>query len=333
MRRRDFITLLGGAAASWPLAAHAQQGEQMRRLGWLSGYPESDPLGQADIAELRQALQNLGWIEGRNLSIDARWGVNVDRTDPERIRRFAHEVVALAPDVIVTAGGGPVRELQRASSTVPIVFSGANDPVGAGLIESLSRPGTNATGLSMSESGQSAKLIELLKETAPGLRRAAVVRNPSGTGGPALFSVLQVAAGTLGMEVRPVDAADAGAIERGLAAVAREQNVGVVVPNGLQAQIHRELIVKLAAQHRLPAVYGGRLFAVAGGLLSYGYVQRELYVRVAGYVDRIFRGEKPADLPTQMPTRYETVLNMKAAKALGLNVPASILLRADEVIE
>jgi putative ABC transport system substrate-binding protein len=328
MKRRDFITLLGGAAASssvWPLAVRAQEAERMRRIGVLWPYPQNDPLTQADMSELRQALQKLGWTEGRNLRIDYRWGSTAGKS--------AGELVALAADVIVTTTGAAVRELQRASSTVPIVFAAANEPVGAGLIESLARPGTNATGLAMFESSQSAKLLELLKEIAPRLRRAAVVRSPGGTGGSANFGVIQAAAGPLGMEVRPVDASESGAIERGIAALAREQNAGIVVPAGGGAFYRRELIVKLAAQHRLPAVYGSRVFAAAGGLLSYGFVRGDLFVRVAGYVDRILKGEKPADLPTQTPTRFETVLNMKAAKALGMEVPTSILLRADEVIE
>jgi putative ABC transport system substrate-binding protein len=325
MKRREFITLMGGGAA-WPLAARAQQPQRMRRIGVLWPFPENDPMARADIAELRGALQNLGWTEGRNLRIDYRWV-------PSGRKYVVDELIALAPDVIVTSTGALVRELQRASSTVPIVFSAANEPIGAGLIDSLARPGTNATGLAMVESSQSAKLLELLKEIAPRLNRAGVVRSPGGTGGSANFGVIQAAAGSLGMQVRPVDASETGAIERGIVALAHEQNAGIVVPAGGAAFNRRELIVKLAAQHRLPAVYGSRVFAAAGGLLSYGFVRGDLFVRVAGYVDRILKGEKPADLPAQMPTRYETVLNMKSAKALGLEVPTSILVRADEVIE
>jgi putative ABC transport system substrate-binding protein len=330
MRRRDFIALLGGAAASWPLAVRAQQPARMRRIGVLWPYPETDPEGQLRMAALRQGLQELGWTEGRNLRIDYRWG-GADYRDS--MRRNAAELVALAPDVIVAGTGGIVRELQRASRTVPIVFPGANDPVGAGLVESLARPGGNATGFASIEYSMGGKFLELLKEIAPRVTRAAVIRDLGSAGGIGFLGAIQTAAVSLRVEVRPLDVRDDDVIERGVMAFAREPNGGLVVLPSALVQIHRELIITLAARHRLPAIYPGRAYAAGGGLISYGAVFTDVNRRAAGYVDRILKGEKPADLPVQMPTRYETVLNLKTAKTLGLEVPTSVLLRADEVIE
>jgi putative ABC transport system substrate-binding protein len=289
---------------------------------------ENDPLGQSDIAEFQQALKELGWTEGRNVTIDYRWG----RGDPERYRAYASELVALSPDVLL--GSGPTaRALQQATHVVPIVFAGLNDPVGSGVVASLARPGGNITGFAITDYSTNGKLAELLKEIAPRVTRAAVIRDPTGPAGQGNLGAIQAAAVSMRMEVRPVDARDAGEIERGLASLAREPNGGLIVPGSAQAFLHRELIVKLAALHRLPAVYGNRLFVAEGGLAFYGPVDIDPFRRVAGYVDRILRGEKPADLPVQAPTKYETVLNLKTAKALGIEVPTSILVRADEVIE
>jgi putative ABC transport system substrate-binding protein len=327
MIRREFITLLGGAAVVWPVVGRAQQ---PRRIGVLMASPETDPAGQSDIAALRQGLQELGWTEGRNLRIDYRWG-GADYRDS--IRRSAAELVALAPDVIVADTGGIVRALQQASRTVPIVFPGANDPVSAGLVESLARPGGNATGFATIEYSMGGKYLELLKEIAPRVTRAAVIRDPGAAGGIGFMGAIQTAAVSLRVEVRPLDVRDDDAIERGFMAFAREPNGGLVVLPTVLAAVHRDLIIKLAVRYRLPAVYPNRYFVTGGGLVSYGPVNTDKYRRAAGYVDRILRGEKPADLPVQMPTRYETALNLKTAKALGLEVPTSVLLRADEVIE
>jgi putative ABC transport system substrate-binding protein len=331
MRRREFIGFLGGAAAGWPLTVRAQQPERMRRIGVLWAYSEADAVGQSQMAALRQGLQELGWSEGRNLGIDYRWGVG--SADLEKVRKHAAELVALAPDVIVAGTGRHARELQALTRTVPIVFPGAVDPVGAGIVESLARPGGNATGFVAIEFSQSAKYPELLKEITPRVTRVAVIRDPTSAGGLGDFGVIQGAATSLGMEVRPVDSREVGAIERGLAAFASVPNGGLVVPQSALTTTHRELIVRLAAEYRLPAIYGSRIFVAAGGLISYGTVPNWQYRQVASYIDRILKGEKPGNLPVQAATRYETVLNLKTAKALGLDVPTSILLRADEVID
>ena len=328
MRRREFVTLLSGAAAAWPLVARAQQTEQVRRIGVLLFNAENDPLGQSDIATFQQALQELGWTKGRNVTIDYRWGAG----DPESYRAYASELVALAPDVLF--GAGPTaRALQQATRMVPIVFAGLNDPVGGGVVASLARPGGNITGFAGTEYSTNGKLAEFLKEIAPRVTRAAVIRDPTGPAGQGNLGAIQAAAVSMRMEVRPLDARDTGEIERGLASLAREPNGGLIVPVSAQAILHRELIVKLAALHQLPAVYGNRFFVAEGGLASYGPLYIDPFRRAAGYVDRILRGEKPADLPVQAPTKYETVLNLKTAKALGIEVPTSILVRADEVIE
>jgi putative ABC transport system substrate-binding protein len=329
MRRREFITLLGGAAAAWPLAARSQQGERMRRIGVLMFRSMDDPVGQTDIATFQQALRELGWTQGRNVTIDYRWGAG----DPNLNRTYAAELVALAPDIVVAGNGGTARALQQASGTVPIVFALAPDPVGSGLVESMPRPGGNTTGFSAFDYGESGKLLGLLKETAPRVTRAAVIRDPATPTGIGALGAIQAAAASIGVEVRPVGSRDAGAIERDVAAFASGPNGGLVVPGTALAVIHRELIIKLAARHRLPAVYFDRVFVAGGGLISYGAVLTDSWRRAAGYVDRILKGEKPADLPVQTPTKYELAINLKTAKALGLTVPPTMLAIADEVIE
>ena len=330
MRRREFITFLGGAAA-WLLPARAQQSERIRRIGVLWPDIEADPYGQSRIALLRQALENLGWTPGRNLQFDYRWGAGAD--DPDRIRRYAMELVALAPDVIVAGSGGIAVELKRTSRTIPIVFPTANDPVGAGLVESLERPGCNATGFSGFEGGQTGKFLELLKQIAPGVMRVAVIRNPTRRGGNANFGAIQVAASALKMEVSPIDLHDVDAIERGIAAFAEAPNGGLIVPPAALATTHRDVIIKLAARYRLPAVYPLHIFVTDGGLISYGPVTTDLYPRVAGYIDRILKGSKPGDLPVQFPSRFELFINLKTARALGFDMPTTLLAIADGVIE
>ena len=327
MRRREFITLLGGAAA-WPLAARAQQGKPMRRIGVLMNLAIDDSEGQTRITAFVQGLQQLDWSVGSNLRIDYRWGAG----DAERFRRYAAELVALAPDVIL-ASGATVTALQQVTRTIPIVFAQVTDPVGLGVVESLARPGSNATGFTPSEFGISAKWLELLKEVAPGVTRAAVLRDPIVTAGPAQLAAIQGVAPSFGVELKPVDIRDRSAIERALASFARSPNGGLIVTVTPAAAVHRHLIITLAARHRLPAVYGYRYFVMDGGLISYGPDTIDQYRRAAGYVDRILKGEKPADLPVQAPTKYELVINLKTAKALGLEVPPTLLARADEVIE
>jgi ABC-type uncharacterized transport system substrate-binding protein len=331
MRRREFIALLSGVAAAWPLTMRAQESERMRRIGVLWPYAEADPDSQSRIASLRQALRDLGWTESHNLRLDYRWGASAD--NPDRIRRYAMELLALAPDLIVAGSGGIAVELKRTSGTVAIVFPTASDPVGVGLVESLERPGGNATGFSGFEFGRTEKFLELLKQIAPNVMRVAVIRNPTRGGGNANFSAIQTAALPLGVEVSPVDLRDVDAIERGIAAFAGAPNGGLVVPPAALATAHRNLIIKLAARYRLPAVYPLRIFVTDGGLMSYGPVTTDLYPRVGGYIDRILRGEKPGNLPVQFPTRFELFINHKTARALGLDVPPRLLALADEVIE
>jgi len=328
MRRRNFITLLGGAAA-WPLAARAQQGERMRRIGVLLSLSASDPQGQARLNAFVQGLQQLGWIEGQNVRIDTRWSEG----DADRSRRYAAELIALAPDVILASGGSVAGSLLRATRTVPVVFTLTPDPVGAGFVASLARPGGNATGFTQIEYGMSAKFIELLKEIAPHVTRAAVLRDPAIAQGIGQFAVIQSVAPLLRMEVNPVDIRDAVDIERAVEAFARTRDSGLIVPGSGLATVHRELIIKLAARHKLPAVCCTRYFVTGGGLISYGTDLIAPHQLAAGYVDRILNGEKPADLPVQAPIKYELVINLKTAKALGLEVPSTLLARADEVIE
>jgi ABC-type uncharacterized transport system substrate-binding protein len=324
MKRREFITLLGCAAA-WPLAARAQQPGGMRRIGVLMYWTADDAEGQARLAAFTQALKQLGWSD---LRIDTR-GATADD-----VRRHAAELVALAPDVLVAATGtATVAPLLQATRTVPIVFVTVIDPVGAGFVATLARPGGNATGFTIYEYGMSGKWLELLKEIAPRVTRAAVLRDPAVASGIGQFGAVQAVAPSLGVELSPVDVRDAGEIERAVAEFARGLNGGLIVTGSAAAIVHRELIATLAARHRLPAVYPGRYSVTAGGLISYGPDLIDQFRRAAGYVDRILRGEKPADLPVQAPTKYELVINLKTAKALGLDMPASVLARADEVIE
>jgi putative ABC transport system substrate-binding protein len=325
MKRRSFITLL----AAWPIVARAQQPERMRRIGVLNPLTADDPESQARIAAFAQGLQESGWIVDRNVKIEYRWGGG----DAGRVRRYAAELVALAPDVIVTSGGSTVPLLLQATRTVPIVFVNVADPVGGGLVESLSRPGGNVTGFAQFEYSLSGKWLELLKQVVPGLTRAAVLRDPALVAGIGAFAVIQAVAPSLGVEAVPVNVRDADDIERAIAAFARAPNGGMIVTGSALAVVHRDLIVKLATEHRLPAVYYRRLFVTGGGLISYGPDLTDHFRKAAGYVDRILRGEKPADLPVQNPTKYELVINLKTAKALGLEVPPMLLASADEVIE
>jgi putative ABC transport system substrate-binding protein len=328
MKRRQFITLLGSVAA-WPLAARAQPRERIRRIGFLTSQTASDPVSQSHMAGLLQGLQELGWTVGRNVRIDYRWGA----TDAELKRRYVAELIALTPDVIVVLGDSNTGPLQQATRTVPIVFAMVPDPVGAGFVASLARPGGNTTGLTNFEYGMSGKWPELLKQIAPGVTRAAVLRDPTVPGGIGQLGAIHAVAPSLRLDTSPIDLRGAGEIERAIAEFARTPNGGLIVlPNG-QAFVHRELIIALAARHRLPAVYPFRFFVTYGGLISYGPDDVDQLRRVAGYVDRILKGEKPADLPVQAPTKYEVALNLKTAKALGLEVPPMLLARADEVIE
>jgi ABC-type uncharacterized transport system substrate-binding protein len=328
MRRRQFITLLGGAAA-WPLAARGQQAERIRLIGVLLPAAADDRDYQAWIGAFLQGLALLGWTIGRNVRIDIRWAT----TDAAEIRRHAAELAALAPDVILAHGGPAVGPLLQATRTVPIVFPIVADPVAAGFVDSLARPGGNATGFSLYEYSISGKWLELLKEIAPNVTRAAVLRDPTIPTGPAQFGVIQAVAPPLGVEVYPINTRDAREIERAVATFGRGSNSGLIVTGSASAQLHRDPIVTLAARHKLPAVYSNRFFVTGGGLISYGPDFVDQYRRAAGYVDRILKGEKPADLPVQAPTKYELVINLKTAKALGLEVPPSLLARADEVIE
>ena len=329
MKRRAFITLLGGAAAAWPLAARAQQGERMRRIGVLMSLAADDPEGQARLTAFVQGLQELGWTDGRNVQIDYRWPAG----DAERIRRYAAELAALAPDIILAGGGAVVPSLLQATRAIPIVFTQTPDPVGAGFVESLARPGGNVTGFMLYEYGIGAKWLELLKEIAPHVTRAAVIRDAAIASGIGQWGAIQTAAPSFGVELRPVDVRDASEIERAIAAFARSPNGGLIVAASTLAVVHRDLIVTLAARHKLPAVYPSRFFVRSGGLIFYGPDSVEPHRRAAGYVDRILKGEKPADLPVQAPTKYELAINLKTAKALGLDVPPTLIARADEVIE
>jgi putative ABC transport system substrate-binding protein len=328
VKRREFITLVGGAAA-WPLAARAQQTERMRRIGILLNLASDDAEGQARLAAFHQGLQQLGWTVGRNVQIDYRWGAG----DADRIRKFAAELVALAPDVILSAGSPSVAALQQATRTVPIVFVTVVDPVSSGFVDTLARPGGNITGFALYEYSISGKWLQLLKEIAPRVTRAAVIRDPALTAGGGQLGVIQAVAPSVGVEVTPVNVRDAGEIERGITAFARSPNGGLIVTASTLAGVHRDLIIALAARHKLPAVFPVRYLVVGGGLISYGTNTVDQYRRAADYVDRILKGEKPTDLPVQAPTKYDLVINLKTAKAMGLTVPETLLARADEVIE
>ena len=326
-RRRELITLLGCAAVAWPLAVHAQQGERARRIGVLMNLAADDAEGQARIAAFLQGLQQLGWTDGGNVRIDYRLAAG------DRFQSYAEELLALAPDVILASATPSVQALQRTTRTVPIVFAVVSDPVASGFVQSLARPGGNTTGFMQFEFGLSGKWLELLKQVAPDVTRAAVLRDPEVGSGTTQFAVIQAMAPLLKVEVNQVNVRDPSELTRAVEAFARSPNGGLIVTASGLAVRHRELIITMAARHKLPAVYFDRPFVAAGGLISYGPDQIDQYRQAAGYVDRILRGEKPADLPVQAPTRYELVINLKTAKALGLEVPPTVLARADEVIE
>jgi putative tryptophan/tyrosine transport system substrate-binding protein len=326
--RREFITLLGGTAVAWPIAAGAQQAEKMRRVGVLMPYSADEAIAQSRVAALLQGLQHAGWEIGRNLRIELRWSPK-----PQDIRKQAGELIALAPEVIVANGSpvtGPLLEMTR---SISIVFAIVPDPVGAGYVDSLARPGGNATGFTPFEYRIGGKWLELLKEIAPSVTQAAVLRDPAISAGPGQWGAIQSAAPSLGLEVSPVNVRDANEIERDIARFAGKRNGGLIITGSAQAVAHRNLVIALAARHKLPAIYFERDFISAGGLTSYGPDVLDQYRRAASYVDRILKGEKPGDLPVQAPTKYNLIINLKTAKALGLDVPATLLARADEVIE
>jgi putative tryptophan/tyrosine transport system substrate-binding protein len=329
IRRREFITLLGGTTLACPLAAGAQQAAQVRRIGVLMPFAEDHPVGQARVAAFVQGLRQLGWTDGHNVRIDYRWSAG----DSDNIRKFASELIALGPDVVMAFTSAAVTALRQATSTVPIVFAVVADPVGAGYVESLARPGGNVTGFAAQEYAVGGKWMELLKEIVPRLTRVAVLRDSAIAAGPGQFGALQAVAPSFGVELRPIDLHDPSGIEHGIAAFAKGPNNGLIVTGSPSATLHRNLIITLAARHKLPAIYYERSFADAGGLISYGPDFIDQCRRAAGYVDRILKGERPADLPVQAPTKYELVINLKTAKALGLQIPDKLLALADEVIE
>jgi putative ABC transport system substrate-binding protein len=328
MKRRAFIAAFGGAAA-WPVVARAQQGERVKRIGVLMNLAADDPESLRRITAFAQRLQQLGWTDGRNVRIDARWGAG----DADRYRMLAAELLALAPDVILVATTSATGVVRRATRTVPIVFVQVIDPVGGGFVDNLAKPGGNVTGFMQYEYGMSGKWLELLKEIAPQLTRVGVTREAGDTSQIGQFAAIQSIAPSLGVTVTPVSLHDASEIERDMTSFARSANGGVIVPGSALATFHRTLIVTLAARNKLPVVYSNRLFVTDGGLMAYGPDRVDHYRLAAGYVDRILKGEKPADLPVQAPTKYELVINLKAAKKLGLEVPPTLLARADEVIE
>jgi len=327
--RRKLLAAFGGAAAAWPLAASAQQPGTLRRIGVLIQVAEGDPQARIEVATFLRGLQKLGWSEGHNLRIDTRWGGG----DADLIRKYAAELVALAPEVVLAPGGTVVGALQQASRTVPIVFVNVTDPVGRGYVASLAQPVGNATGFTSFEFGMGGKWLEVLKEMAPRVTRAAVLRDPVITAGMGYLAAIHALAPSVGVQVTPVDVRHTSDIERAVAAFARTPNSGLIVTADPAAIVHREGIIALAARHRLPAVYPYRFFVISGGLISYGLDNIEQYRLAAGYVDRILKGDKPGDLPVQAPTKYELVINLKTAKTLGLEVPPTLLARADEVIE
>jgi putative ABC transport system substrate-binding protein len=330
MRRREFVTLLGGAAAAWPLAARAQQPERMLRIAVLSNLTEDDPEARARDAAFVQGLQHLGWVDGRNVRIDYRYAA----ADPPRFRRYAGELVALAPDVAFAYTSPAVTALQQATSSIPIIFASVIDPVGAGIVETLARPGGLVTGFTVFEYGIAGKWLELLKEIAPTATRVAIIRDPAIPAGIGQFAAIQAVAPSLGMEFSAIGVRDPAEIERGVAVSARSSvNGGLIVTASVLATAHRRSIIEAAARHHLPAIYPFRYYVTGGGLLSYGPDQVDQFRRAAVYIDRILKGVKPADLPVQAPTKYELAINLKTAKGLGINVPATLLARADEVIE
>ncbi len=329
MKRRGFISLLGGVMATWPLVTRAQQPEQVRRIDALMNTAANNLESQAGVAAFQQVLQQLGWNVGHNMRIDIRWSEN----DIDRVRRYASELIALAPDVVLASGTLSVAALQHESDTLPIVFVQVSDPVGAGLVDTLARPGGNTTGFMNFEYSLSGKWLELLKQIAPSVMRVAVVRNPANPAGIAQFGAIQAAAQSLGVEVSPVSIRDDDEIKRAVAGVGRPAIGGLIVTPSAGKSEHRELIIALAAEHKLPAVYSDRFNVTDGGLISYGPDRIDQFRRAAGYIDRILKGEKPADLPVQAPTKFELVINLKTAKALGLEIPPTLIARADEVIE
>jgi putative ABC transport system substrate-binding protein len=328
MRRREFIGLLGGATA-WPLAARAQPPERMRRIGALLTTAASDPEAQARLAAFLKELERLGWADGRNIQVRILWGA----ANPEDLRKYAAELVAFAPDVILATGSSAVEPLLQATRTVPIVFVTVTDPIGAGFVESLARPGGNATGYILFEYGLSGKWLEVLKQIAPALTRVAILRDPALPASLGQLGAIQAVAPSFGVELSLVNMRDAAEMERAVVTFARSASGGLIVTASPLASIHRDLIIELAARHKLPAVYFGRQYVMGGGLISYGPNLVDQYRLGAGYVDRVLKGEKPADLPVQAPTKYELVINLKTAKALGINIPPTLLARADEVIE
>jgi putative ABC transport system substrate-binding protein len=327
--RRDLIALLGSTAAMWPVGARTQQTERVRRIGVLMPFAVASAQYQARIATFLHGLRELGWIDGRNIQIEYRASTG----SPEEIRKHATELVGLGSDVILATGVSTVGPLQQVTSAVPIVFAVVPDPVGAGIVDSLARPGGNVTGFATYEYGLSGKWLELLKEVAPRVTRAAVLRNAAISAGIGQYAAIQSVAPSLGVELTPMNVRDASEIERAITEFSRTPNAGLIVTGSALVATHRDLVVSLAQRHRVPAVYYERSFSVAGGLISYGPDVLDEYRQAAGYVDRILRGEKPADLPVQAPTRYELLINLKTAKALGLDMPATLLARADEVIE
>ena len=328
MRRREFITLLGGAAA-WPLAARAQQDERMRRIGVLMLYAENDPAGQVRARAFRQGIEKLGWTVGRNLQIDYHWGVG----DADWIRSTVAQLLRLAPDVILANGGATIRAAQQATRTVPVIFLGSADPVADGFVQSLARPGGNLTGFTVLEPSVGAKLLELLKEIAPRITRVAVMTNPDSPSGRRLHDAAAAAAQRFAIAVVAASVREAAEIEAAITRLGREADYGLVVPPDPSINTHRKLIVELTARYRLPAIHALRVAIADGGLMSYGVDLPDLFRQAAAYADRILRGEKPADLPVQLPTKFELVINLKTAKALGLTVPNTLLVTADEVIE
>src|SRR5262245_16813906 len=330
MRRREFIKVIAGSAAAWPLAARAQKDERMRRLGWLAGgLGANDPESQARKAAFLQGLRELGWNEGQNIQIDFRWGAG----SADAIRKYAAELIAFAPDVTLASGSQAAHALQQASRTIPIVFAQVPDPIGAGFVDSLARPGGNATGFTTFEYGIGAKWLELLKQIAPSVKRVAVLRDPANPAGSGQWGAIQSAASSAGVELSSVSSRATDEIERAITAFARQPNGGLIMTGSTTAAARRDTIIALVTRQKLPAIYPYRYYAVSGGLISYGPDTVDQYRRAAGYVDRILKGEKPSDLPVQASTKYELVINLKTAKALGLTVPPSLLATADEVIE
>jgi putative ABC transport system substrate-binding protein len=329
MKRRDFITLLGGAAAAWPLVAGARQAERMRRIGVLMGYPEGDPQAQANVTALLRGLQDLGWIEGRNVQIDYRWAGG----DPDKARTFARELIAMMPDVMVPSTNQVTRILQRETRTIPIVFAFVGDPVGSGFAASLARPGKNITGFANFENSIGGKWVELLKEIAPRAERVGFVFNPDAAPNVGFFHAAEAAAPSLGIKLAALAVRDATDIEQGITAFASEPDGGLVVAPHAVTLGNRELVIELAVRNRLPALYSDRYFAESGGLVSFGNNTADLFRRAATYIDLILKGANPADLPVQLPTKFELIVNLKSAKTLGLTLSESFLTRADEVIE